>query len=118
MSAGGFRSDAMWGPPNDPACAANDPTVDAAKLVADQTRSWVYSGNGTPAEELGGKKLDASLLENATRVSNKAFQKKYLAAGGTNGVFNFPDNGTHTWSYWGAQLPAMKPDPQRVLGAG
>jgi diacylglycerol O-acyltransferase/trehalose O-mycolyltransferase len=51
------------GPPNDPAWAANDPTVNAAKLVGNQTRAWVYSGNGTPAEELGGKKLDASLLE-------------------------------------------------------
>ena len=51
-------------------------------------------------------------------MSNKAFQKKYLAAGGTYGVFNFPLNGTHTWSYLGVQLQAMKPDPQRVLGAG
>jgi diacylglycerol O-acyltransferase/trehalose O-mycolyltransferase len=108
----------MWGPPTDPAWAQNDPTVNVAKLVANQTRIWVYTGNGTPAEELGGKKLDASLLEDATRISNKAFQKKYLAAGGSNGVFNFPANGTHTWSYWGAQLQAMKPDLQRVLGGG
>jgi S-formylglutathione hydrolase FrmB len=33
-------------------------------------------------------------------------------------LFNFPDNGTHDWAYWGAQLQAMKPDLQRVLGAG
>jgi diacylglycerol O-acyltransferase/trehalose O-mycolyltransferase len=78
--------------------AENDPTVNAAKLLANQTRIWVYSGNGRPAVELGGKKLDAGLLENATRVSNKAFQKRYLAAGGADGVFNFPGNGTHTWS--------------------
>ncbi|HEY7051861.1 MAG TPA: diacylglycerol acyltransferase/mycolyltransferase Ag85A, partial [Mycobacterium sp.] len=38
-------------------------------------------------------------------------------AGGRNGVFNFPDNGTHSWPYWGQQLQAMKPDIQRVLGA-
>jgi diacylglycerol O-acyltransferase/trehalose O-mycolyltransferase len=30
-------------------------------------------------------------------------------------VFNFPDNGTHAWAYWGAQLQQMKPDLQRVL---
>jgi diacylglycerol O-acyltransferase / trehalose O-mycolyltransferase len=42
----------------------------------------------------------------------------YHAAGGNDGVFNFPDNGTHDWAYWGAQLQAMKPDLQRVLGAG
>jgi diacylglycerol O-acyltransferase / trehalose O-mycolyltransferase len=32
-------------------------------------------------------------------------------------LFNFPDTGTHSWSYWGAQLQAMKPDLQRALGA-
>ena len=37
--------------------------------------------------------------------------------GGKNGVFNFPDNGTHNWAYWGRELQAMKPDLQRVLGA-
>jgi diacylglycerol O-acyltransferase/trehalose O-mycolyltransferase len=31
-------------------------------------------------------------------------------------VFNFPSDGTHQWNYWGAQLQAMKPDMQRVLG--
>ncbi|RFZ09574.1 Diacylglycerol acyltransferase/mycolyltransferase Ag85B precursor [Mycobacterium marinum] len=118
LGAGGFHSDAMWGPAEDPAWAQNDPTVNAAKLVANNTRIWVYSGNGTPSAELGGDKPGASLLENATRVSNKAFQSKYKAAGGYNGVFNFPDNGLHTWQYWGAQLQAMLPDLRRVLGAG
>jgi diacylglycerol O-acyltransferase / trehalose O-mycolyltransferase / mycolyltransferase Ag85 len=115
LSAGGFHSDAMWGPPTDPAWALNDPTVNAAKLVTNNTRIWVYSGNGTPSD-LGGNQPGAGLLENATRLSNKTFQSKYLAAGGNNGVFNFPDNGTHSWEYWGAQLQAMKPDLQRVLG--
>ncbi len=49
--------------------------------------------------------------------TNRTFQEKYLAAGGTNGVFNFPSNGTHSWNYWGQQLQQMKPDIQRVLGA-
>ncbi len=117
LGAGGFHSDAMWGPPGDPAWANNDPTVNAAKLVANKTRIWVYTGNGGQSDLGGGNKLDASLLESATRVSNKAFQSRYKAAGGHNGVFNFPDNGTHTWSYWGAQLQTMLPDLQRVLGA-
>jgi diacylglycerol O-acyltransferase / trehalose O-mycolyltransferase / mycolyltransferase Ag85 len=118
MGAGGFRSDAMWGPPNDPAWAFNDPTVNAAKLVANNTRIWVYTGNGGQSDLSAGTKLDASLLESATRISNKVFQSRYTAKGGHNGVFNFPDDGTHTWSYWGAQLQAMKPDLQRALGAG
>jgi S-formylglutathione hydrolase FrmB len=48
----------------------------------------------------------------------QGFQSRCKARGGRSGVFNFPDDGTHTWSYWGAQLQAMKPDLQRVLGAG
>jgi diacylglycerol O-acyltransferase/trehalose O-mycolyltransferase len=117
LGAGGFRSDAMWGPPADPAWAANDPTVNAAKLVANNTRIWVYTGNGGDSD-LAGTKLDATLLESATRLSNKIFQARYKLKGGHNGVFNFPDNGTHTWQYWGAQLQAMKPDLQRVLAGG
>jgi len=118
LGAGGFHAEDMWGPPTDPAWAGNDPTVNVAKLVSNDTRVWVYSGNGTPSAELGGDKPGASVLENATRLSNKIFQSRYLAYGGRNGVFNFSDNGTHTWEYWGPQLQAMKPDLQRVLGAG
>jgi diacylglycerol O-acyltransferase/trehalose O-mycolyltransferase len=55
-------------------------------------------------------------LEGFAINSNVAFKDAYLAAGGTNGVFNFP-NGTHNWAYWGQQLQDMKPDLQRVLGA-
>jgi diacylglycerol O-acyltransferase/trehalose O-mycolyltransferase len=114
--SGGFNADAMWGPPGDPAWVRNDPTLNVQKLIDNRTRIWVYCGNGTPSE-LGGADLPAEFLENFTRQSNLAFQDRYLAAGGTNGVFNFPDNGTHSWGYWGAQLQAMKPDLQRVLGS-
>jgi diacylglycerol O-acyltransferase/trehalose O-mycolyltransferase len=31
-------------------------------------------------------------------------------------VFNFPDYGTHSWEYWGAQLQQMKPDMEKFLG--
>jgi diacylglycerol O-acyltransferase/trehalose O-mycolyltransferase len=115
--SGGFDANAMWGPPGDPAWARNDPTVNVQRLVANNTRIWVYCGNGTPTE-LGGADLPAQFLENLTRASNIAFQDRYLAAGGQNGVFNFPGSGTHSWGYWGAQLQAMKPDLQSVLGTG
>jgi diacylglycerol O-acyltransferase / trehalose O-mycolyltransferase len=119
MGAGGYRSEDMWGPPTDPAWARNDPTVNVDKLVANGTRLWLYCGTGTGTQsDLGGNKLGGGVLENATRLSNKIFQSRYLAHGGRNGVFNFSDSGTHTWEYWGPQLLAMKPDLQRVLGAG
>jgi diacylglycerol O-acyltransferase/trehalose O-mycolyltransferase len=114
--AGGFKNDAMWGPSSDPAWARNDPTVQVGKLVANHTRIWIYAGSGTPSD-LGGANVPAEFLENMLHQSNIDFMNDYQAAGGNNATFNFPDNGTHDWPYWGAQLQAMKPDLQRVLGA-
>lgn len=114
--SGGFNPNAMWGPGGSSAWQRNDPTVNVGKLVGNGTRVWVYCGSGTPGE-LGGADVPAQVLENITLDSNKNFQAKYLAAGGGNGVFNFPPTGTHNWGYWGSQLQAMKPDIQRVVGA-
>jgi diacylglycerol O-acyltransferase/trehalose O-mycolyltransferase len=80
----------------------------------------VYCGTGNPSDldaGLGSNLIPASFLEGLTLRTNQNFRSRYLAAGGGNGVFNFPPNGTHSWGYWGAQLQAMKPDLQRVLGA-
>ncbi len=117
---GGFDPDAMWGPPGDPAWARNDPTTNVGRLVANGTRIWIYCGNGTPADPnlaspdapIGG----LGFLEGFAIDSNHAFVDAYVAAGGKNGVFNFP-SGIHSWGYWGQQLQQMKPDIQRVLGA-
>lgn len=114
--SGGFSSAAMWGPPGDPAWARNDPTLQVGRLVANHTRIWVYCGSGTPGE-LGGGDLSSTFLEGTALQSNFNFRDQYVAAGGNNAVFNFPPTGTHTWSYWGAQLNQMKPDIQRTLGA-
>ena len=117
---GGFSPEAMWGPPGDPAWARNDPTVNVGRLVANSTRIWVYCGNGTPTDPAlaspNAPIAGLGFLEGFAIDSNRAFQDAYLAAGGRNGVFNFPD-GIHSWGYWGQQLQQMKPDIQRVLGA-
>ncbi len=116
--AGGYKADDMWGSTGDPnnAWKRNDQMVQMAKLVANNTRIWVYCGDGNPSD-LGGDNVPAKFLEGLTIRTNRTFQQNYLAAGGTNGVFNFPNSGTHDWGYWGQQLQAMKPDLQRVLGA-
>ena len=116
--AGGFKANDMWGPTEDPNSAwkRNDPMVNIQQLVNNNTRLWVYCGSGTPSE-LGGNNMPAKFLEGLTIRTNKTFQDNYIAAGGHNAVFNFPDTGTHDWGYWGAQLQAMKPDLQRELGA-
>ena len=119
--AGGFSPDDMWGPSSDPAWKRNDPMVNIDRLVANNTRIWIYCGDGKPSEldagTSSGNLFNAKFLEGFTLRTNKTFKDNYIAAGGTNGVFNFPPNGTHSWGYWGSQLQAMKPDIQRVLGA-
>jgi diacylglycerol O-acyltransferase/trehalose O-mycolyltransferase len=115
--AGGYKKEDMWGPDSDPAWQRNDPLVNVGQLVANNTRLWVYCGNGTP-NELGGANLPATFLESNFMIGvNKKFQDAYNAAGGHNAVFNFPPSGTHSWEYWGAQLNAMKGDLQSSLGA-
>ncbi|WP_280832672.1 esterase family protein [Mycolicibacterium frederiksbergense] len=120
--AGGFNTTDMWGPSTDPAWRHNDPMVNIARLVANNTAIWVYCGNGTPSDldPAGdfGQLYSAQFLENITVNTNKEFQQRYLASGGHNAVFNFPPNGTHSWGYWGSQLQQMKPDLLRVLGVG
>ncbi|MDY6997188.1 MAG: alpha/beta hydrolase family protein [Actinomycetota bacterium] len=121
--AGGYSANDMWGPTEDPNSAweRNDPMVNINKLVANNTRIWIFCGNGKPSElDAGmssGNLFNAKFLEGFTLRTNKTFQEEYIAAGGKNGVFNFPSSGTHSWNYWGQQLQQMKPDIQRVLGA-
>jgi diacylglycerol O-acyltransferase / trehalose O-mycolyltransferase len=114
--AGGFDATAMWGPGGGPAWQRNDPTVNVGRLVSNGTRIWVYCGNGRPGE-LGDTGLPGQVLESITLDSNKNFQNRYVADGGSNGTFNFPATGIHDWAYWGSQLAAMKGDIQATLGA-
>jgi diacylglycerol O-acyltransferase/trehalose O-mycolyltransferase len=114
--AGGYKAGNMWGPTSDPAWKRNDPMVQIPRLVQNNTRIWIYCGNGTPTD-LGGDNMPAKFLESFTLRTNEQFRDNYIAAGGRNGVFNFPANGTHSWPYWNDQLVAMKPDIQRALAA-
>ncbi|MBU3750685.1 MAG: esterase family protein [Mycobacterium sp.] len=119
--AGGFKAEDMWGPGGSDTWKRNDPTVNIGRLVANNTRVWVYCGDGKQSDldagASAGNLFNAKFLEGFTLRTNKTFRDTYLAAGGSNGVFNFPANGTHSWGYWGQQLQQMKPDIQRVLGA-
>jgi diacylglycerol O-acyltransferase/trehalose O-mycolyltransferase len=120
-NAGGFKTADMWGPTSDPAWKRNDPLLNIGKLIANNTRIWLYCGNGTPSDlDAGtgaGNLFNAKFLEGFVRRTNVTFKDAYLAGGGANAVFNFPEDGTHDWGYWGGQLKQMKPDIQRVLGA-
>jgi diacylglycerol O-acyltransferase/trehalose O-mycolyltransferase len=114
---GGFNPEDMWGPAGGPGWQRNDPTVQAGRLAGNNTRLWIYSGNGTPSE-IGQGSLPGQVIEQTILQSNIAFRDAYTAAGGHNATFNIDQNGVHSWGYWGAQLNAMKPDMQSALGAG
>lgn len=115
---GGFNPEDMWGPAGGPGWQRNDPTVQAGRLAGNNTRLWIYSGNGTPSENIGEGSVPGQVIEQVILQSNVAFQNAYTAAGGHNATFNIDSNGVHSWGYWGSQLAAMKPDMQRTLGAG
>lgn len=71
--AGGYNANSMWGPSSDPAWKRNDPMVQIPRLVANNTRIWVYCGNGTPSD-LGGDNMPAKFLEGMTLRTNEQFQ--------------------------------------------
>src|SRR6202021_4117935 len=78
-AAGGDKPADMWGPKEDPAWARNDPLLNVSKTVANNTRLWMYCGNGKPSD-LGGDNLPAKFLEGFVRTSNLKFQDAYNAA--------------------------------------
>ena len=89
--AGGYKANDMWGPTEDPNSAwkRNDPMLQIPTLVANNTRLWVYCGNGTP-NELGGGDLPATFLEGLTIRTNETFRTLTSPRAVQNAVFNFP----------------------------
>ena len=120
--AGGYDADEMWGPSSDPAGGS-------------ATTRWSTSRAWSPTTPVSGCSVATASPPSSTPVPARATcstrsssrdspcaptrpsRRTYIAAGGRNGVFNFPSNGTHSWGYWGQQLQQMKPDIQRALGA-
>lgn len=112
--AGGFSSADMWGPGDDPAWQRNDPYLHIDKLIANNTRLWIYCGSGDATDldkdRSGFERFTGGMIEHQVLGANKQFADAYTAAGGTNAHIDFPNGGIHNWSYWGQQLQAMKTD--------
>lgn len=112
--AGGFSSEDMWGPESDPAWVRNDPYLNIDKLIANNTRLWIYCGNAQATDldkdRNGFENLAGGVIEGQVIDANKQFADAYTAAGGKNAHFEFPAGGIHNWTYWGQQLRAMKTD--------
>src|SRR4051794_20157310 len=113
--AGGFKANDMWGPTEDPTSAwkRNDPLVNIQQLIANNTRIWIYCGDGKPSDldagTSSGNLFNAKFLESFTLRTNKTFQEQYIAAGGKNGVLKFPTNGAGRGQRSGSHVREMKP---------
>ena len=73
--AGGYKSEDMWGPSSDPAWKRNDPMVNVKQLVANNTRIWVYCGNGNPSD------LDAGTSAGIWTIGSLRFHAGSVSAG-------------------------------------
>ena len=79
--------------------------VNINRLVANNTRVWVYCGTGTPSDldsgTAGANLMAAQFLEGFTLRTNVTFRDNYLAAGGTQR---------------GVQLPGQRHPQLELLG--
>ena len=115
--AGGYNANSMWGPSSDPAWKRNDPMVQIPRLVANNTRIWVYCGNGTPSD-LGGDNMPAKFLE-GSRCAPTSSSRQLRGRGRTQRGVQLPaPTGRTRGRYWNQQLVAMKPDIQQTLSGG
>ncbi|WP_460695652.1 alpha/beta hydrolase [Nocardia thraciensis] len=103
----------MWGPPGDPAWAANDPYLHAERLRG--TAVYVSTGNGLPGpyDNLDGARGDVvqlmyqlffgAPLEAVTNVCTRQLQER-LRQLNVPATFDFRPAGTHSWGYWEEDL--------------
>ena len=61
--------------------------------------------------------MAAQFLEGFTLRTNETFRDNYIAAGGTNGVFNFPANGHPQLGLLGSAAPADEARPPAGAGS-
>ncbi|AHH17709.1 esterase [Nocardia nova SH22a] len=116
----------MWGPPTDPAWAANDPYLHADRLRG--TAIYVSTGTGFPgpldtltgahgdAVQLGYQLVFGAALEGVTNICTHQLHDR-LAQLKVPATFDFRPDGTHSWGYWQEDLHKSWPMFAAALGA-
>ena len=105
--AGGYKSDDMWGPSERSGVEAQRPDGQHRDAGLQQHPDVDLLRRRHPVGSGAGNNMPAAkFLEGFTLRTNKTFQTNYIAAGGKNAVFNFPQAGTHSWGYWGSAVAA------------
>ncbi len=118
--AGGYDSDAMWGPPTDAEWAAHDPYSLAEKLRG--TSLYVSSGSGLagpydiPSGIPGVSTNWAGMaLEVLSRFSSQSFVAKLNKLNIPVSV-NYRPSGTRSWPYWDFEMRQAWPQAAAALG--
>ncbi|GAA5061825.1 alpha/beta hydrolase family protein [Nocardia callitridis] len=116
----------MWGAPNDPAWAANDPYLHADELRG--TSIYVSAGTGAPGplDTLEGARGDVAHLaysllfgaplEAVMRMCTDQLKTRFddLAIPAT---FDLRPSGTHSWAYWEQDLYNSWPQFEKAMAA-
>ncbi|MGW5574149.1 alpha/beta hydrolase [Nocardia thailandica] len=112
VGTGGGNPGNMYGPPGDPAWAANDPVVNAERLRG--TKLYFSNGSGLPGEHdklgdpnlmipgpvgLANQIVVGGVIEAATLWCTKNLQDR-LDELGIPATFDLESKGTHSWGYW------------------
>ncbi|WP_036500878.1 alpha/beta hydrolase [Nocardia aobensis] len=116
----------MWGPPTDPAWAANDPYLHADRLRG--TAIYVSTGTGLPGPldtfqgahgdptQLAYQLVFGAALEGVTNICTHQLHDR-LQQLGVPATFDFRPTGTHSWGYWQDDLHTSWPVFADALGA-
>ncbi len=117
--AGGFDSDAMWGPPSNPEWAAHDPYLLADKLAG--VSLYISSGSGTtgPFDQASGipgvsTNYGGTGLEILSRLTSQNFVTK-LGELKIPATVNYRASGTHSWPYWDFEMRQSWPQAAAAL---
>lgn len=128
-SWGGGDADNMYGPPGDPAWAANDPYVNAAQLRG--LELFVSTGTGVPGmyDVFNGTHMQpgprgylnqlvlGGVIEAAVNMCTHNLRQR-LDGLGIPATYDFQPTGTHSWGYWQDALKASWPVLARGMGIG
>ncbi|WP_435824705.1 alpha/beta hydrolase [Nocardia beijingensis] len=126
VTAEGGTVSNMWGPPGDPAWAANDPYVHADRLRG--TTIYVAAGNGQagPLDQPHSTGIDGNatklvdqlaiggMLEAVSDRCTRSLRDRFQELG-VPATFDLRPSGTHSWGYWQHDLHNSWPLFESVL---
>ncbi len=126
LSRGGGTIDNMYGPPDDPRWAANDPYLHADKLRG--TALYLSTGSGfpglhdrpgdpfiVPGNTIENQIVVGGIIEAATNFCTHNLRTQ-LDRLGIPATYNFRP-GTHSWGYWQEDFKASWPVLAGAIGA-